>query len=60
MLNALSFSFAKYCKLALFMVKYNNTERTMFMSLVEFKNVYIQELESSSEEFIPDFDLQGV
>lgn len=40
MLNALSFSFAKYCKVALFMVKYNNTERTMFMSLVEFKNVY--------------------
>lgn len=26
----------------------------------EFKNVYIQELESSSKEFIPDFNLQGV
>ena len=25
-----------------------------------FENVYIQELDSSSEEFVPDFDLSGV
>ena len=25
-----------------------------------FENVYIQELASSSEEFVPDFDLSGV
>ena len=25
-----------------------------------FENVFIQELDSSSEEFVPDFDLSGV
>lgn len=28
--------------------------------LLEFENVYIQELDSSSEEYIPDFDLTGI
>lgn len=28
--------------------------------MLGFENVYIQELDSSSEEFIPDFDLRGV
>ncbi len=28
--------------------------------MLGFENVYIQELDSSSEEFVPDFDLQGV
>ena len=41
----------------------NHREYETVLSKAEmlgFENVYIQELDSSSEEFIPDFDLQGV
>lgn len=43
--------------------KINHREYETVLSKAEmlgFENVYIQELDSSSEEFIPDFDLQGV